>query len=193
MNKKKKEVITQKEQDDDLDWFDKELQKEYDDCIKTRKRKKYFKDPNLIGYRRRFCEQLHQKYDIPARIKLKEVFGDYLLENPDKYGQDFIINSKTCKYEFLEVQVCSSWLAGYPFDKVWIYERKSIYKYDDKTLFLTLNKRLTKGFIFDIASIKDVKPRRLRKYSREFVYDIPWNRVLKVYLDTVDKETIEYY
>lgn len=149
-------------------------------------------DSRIKGYRTKFNEKLHEKYDIPARNKLKETLGDYIIEHPNKYKQDFIINSNTCKYKYLEVQVCSKWINEiYPMNTLWVYARKSLYQND--TLFITLNNNLKYGYIFDADSFKNITPRRMKKYSREFVYDIPWNKTMKVFISQLDKETIELY
>jgi hypothetical protein len=161
--------------------------------------KNYYKDDAIPGMRHRFDQKMHDKYDIPARENVKKALGDFVKDHPNPYKQDLIITSPTCKYKYLELQVCSNWISPiddkydtyYPYKNVWIYARKSLY--GDDTLFLTLNKGMTKGYLFDAQSIKDVKPRRLKKYSREFVYDIPWNRVMKVSLDELNKEIIELY
>lgn len=177
------------ELDRELEKLDKQLQKEWDN---KQKRRKLVFDGRIGRYRSKFNEKLYNKYDLPARKRLKEILGDYIQEHPNKYKQDFVINSKTCKYKYLEVQVCSKWVNEiYPMKTVWVYARKKVYS--DDTLFLTLSKNLKYGFIFDAKSLKDSKERRLKKYSREFVYDIPWHRVMKVYIDILDKETIELY
>ncbi|AYV78911.1 MAG: hypothetical protein Edafosvirus48_2 [Edafosvirus sp.] len=151
--------------------------------------KKYMK---IVGKKSKFNYDSFCKYDVPAREKVKKVLGDFVTDNPDEYGEDLIINSPSCKYKYLELQVCSSWLnEKYPFNYPYVYARKI--RYADDTLFLVLNKCLTKGYIFDMMSFKNVEPRRFKKYSREYVYDIPWHRVMTVYIETLDKETIESY
>jgi hypothetical protein len=159
---------------------------------------KYYKDDAIPGMRHRFDQKMHTKYDIPAREKVKKALGNFVKDHPNPYKQDLIITSPTCKYKYLELQVCSSWITKiddkygtYPYKNVWVYARKSVYGND--TLFLTLNKSLTKGYLFDADSFKDVKPRRLKKYSREFVYDVPWHRVMKISINDLNKETIELY
>ncbi len=165
-----------------------ELKKEED----KKKRRKLVFDHRLQNKRGKFSEKMHQRYDIPARDKLLKVLGDFIYEHPNPYKQDFVINSKTCKYKYLEVQVCSKWVNEiYPFKTLWVWERKSVY--NDDTLFITLSKNLKHGFIFDANSIKMGQRRRLKKYSREFVYDIPWHKIMKVFVDNLDKETIELY
>ena len=178
--------------DPELIKIDEELEKEWKKEVLKRKRRRLTYDHRINRYRNKFNEYLHNKYDLPARDKLKDALHDFIYENPDPYKQDFIINSDTCKYKYIEVQVCSKWINEiYPMDTVWIYARKSVY--DSDTLFITLSKNLKYGFIFDANSLEGVKPRRLKKYSREFVYDIPWYRIMKVAIETLDKETVELY
>ena len=142
------------------------------------------------GMVKRFDNKLLDKYDLPARNILKQILGNLVIDNPNQYQQDFIITSDNCKYKYLELQVCSSWInIDYPHKNVFIYARK--FKYGNDTLFLTFNKSLSLGYLFDLSSIRDSKPHRLRKYSREFVYDIPWTEVIKVYINNIDELTFE--
>jgi len=148
-------------------------------------------DQNLIGKRRIFSKYMHDKYDIPAREKIKKVLGDIICDNPDIYQQDMIIKSDMCKYKYLELQVCADWVNDrYPYPNLFVYERKA--KYGNDTLYLTMSKFLRKGKLFDRKSFSN-KPRRLKKYSREFVYDIPDNKVIDVYIDHLDEATLAFY
>ena len=179
-------------EDPDLAKLDQELENEWQKQLKKLQKRKLIYDHRIKSQRSKFSIKLFEKYDIPARQKLKETLGEFIEENPDPYKQDFIIKSPDCKYKYLEVQVCASWInEKYPMDTVWVYARKSIYPSD--TLFITLSKNLKHGFIFDADSFKNINPRRLKKYSRELVYDVPWGRLMKVSMDTLDKETIELY
>lgn len=157
------------------------------------KKRKFLKfSNNIYGKKAVFNEHLFNKYDIPARKKLINALGEYLSDNPDKFGQDLIINSDTCKYKFLEVQVCADWIApDFPKKYLYIYERKK--RYGKDTLFITLNRWMTKAFIFDTQVLVNDKPRRIRKYSREFIYEIPWNRALNVFIEHINKNSIEWY
>jgi len=152
---------------------------------------KYYTDHKLKGKHKHFNKKLYDKYDITARKIIKEKLGDYVIDNSDPYKQDFILpNNK--KYKYLEIQVCSTWeKSQFPYSRIFIYERKSLYGAD--TLYLTLNKLMTKGYLFDRNSINNVKPRRLKKWSREFVYDIPWGRVLLLFISDLSKKDIEMY
>ena len=141
--------------------------------------------PNVIGKVTKFNHKLYEKYDIPARDKIKSILGNYVYEHPNELSQDMIINSDNCKYRYLELQVCATWInKDYPYSTVFLYARKL--KYNSDTLFLTLNKKLKYGYLFDTTGVDRTKPRRLKKYSREFVYDIPWEDVVYVSIDDMD-------
>ena len=153
---------------------------------------KYVFDNKLQGKHKAFDQCLFEKYDLPAREIIKNALKDFIDDNPNIYEQDFIINDPEFKYKFIEIQVCINWKQDtYPYEKVFIYERK--YHYGEDTLFITLNKNITKGFIFEAKSFKNSKPRRLKKYSREFVYDIPWNLIMPINIDDFNKETIKLF
>lgn len=151
---------------------------------------KYFRPKGKI---RAFDEELYKKYDIPARKIIKEILKDFVEENPNKYGADMIIKSnKKCKYKYLELQVCTQWInEKFPHKYIYIWERKG--RYNDDTLFFTLNRDMTMGYLFDISKINKEKPRRFRKYNRQFVYDIPWNQVMLVYCKYLTKELVEEF
>lgn len=139
-----------------------------------------------------FDDNLLQKFDVPARDKVKEVLGEFVADNPDQFGQDLLFTSNKCKYKYLELQVCAQWVnEKYPYDKLYIYARKI--KYDKDTLFMTLSRNLKWGYLFDTQKIKKEEntPRRFKKYSREFVYDIPWHHSVPITMDTLDEFTFE--
>lgn len=153
---------------------------------------KYVYNPNLKGKHPAFSQRLFEKYDIPARERIKRVLHDCVTDNPDIYKQDFIINDNECKYKYLEIQVCPSWIGDdYPYEMVTLHERKSCYGKD--TLFLTLNHDLSKCHIFSVDDFAKLNIHRIKKYSREYVYDIPWCRVMTVYTDVLDMDTIKLY
>jgi len=153
---------------------------------------KYIFNNTLQGRHKAFDQGLFNKYDIPARDKIKNILKEFVIDNPDQYKQDLIINDIECKYKYIELQVCAGWIGEtYPFEKVFIYERKCVYGED--TLFLTLNHDMSKCFIFGAKAIKDTKPRRIKKYSREYVYDIPWNKIMPVLTENLTPEIIKMY
>lgn len=143
----------------------------------------------------KFKQKLLDKYDVPARDKVKDKLKDYVIDNPDIYQQDLIITGDTCKYKYLELQVCCQWVNHkFPFDTPYLYARKAkYYTKDNDTLFFLLNKHMTSGYLFDVKSLENIKPKRIKKYSREFIYEIPWNRCLLVPMEDLSKEIIEIY
>lgn len=168
------------------------LDKEQKRIERNNKRRKYSKTSlSLYGLHSSFSQKMHDKYDIPARAKLKEILGDVLLDNPNIYEQDMIINIPDCKYKYLEIQVCTTWITPtYPHKSLYVYERKG--KYGADTLFITMNKILTRGIMFSRDSLED-KPRRLQKYSREYVYDIPWHKSVEISIEYLDSLTFTMF
>jgi hypothetical protein len=153
---------------------------------------KYIYDSRLKGKHSCFNNKLYEKYDLPAREKIKQVFGDFVKDNPDPYKQDLIITDEKFKYRYIELQVCTAWINDkFPYDHLYIYERKNIYGKD--TLFITLDKYLTRGYIFDGESYDYDKPQRIKKYSREFIYKIPWHRAMEFVVDKITPEDLELY
>jgi hypothetical protein len=148
---------------------------------------------NYKGKIHKFDKKLFKKYDIPARNKIKECLYPYIYDNPDIYGADMIIKSeKNIKYKYLELQVCTCWInEKFPFEKLYIWERKK--KYNNDTLFITFNKDLSMGYLFDLSKVDKDKPRRIKKYSREFIYDIPWNQTMLIYTDTLTSDIIDEF
>jgi hypothetical protein len=169
------------------------LTKKWDKQASNRRYKKLTINNINVGYTTKFSSKLLEKYDVPAREKLKVILQDFIQDNPNVYMQDFIINEKyKCKYKFLEIQVCASWVEDkFCFANLWVYARKT--KYDKDTLFLTLSRDLKKGYLFNYASIKQDKLKRLKKYSREIIYDVDWDKALLVYIDTLDVDTMLFY
>jgi hypothetical protein len=135
---------------------------------------------------------MFDKYDTPAREKIKAALGDFIRDNPDQYKQDFVITEEDYKYKYIEIQVCASWTGDkFPYENVFVYERKG--HYDEDTLFITLDRNMTHGYVFDAKSFKGSKPRRFKKYSREFVYDIPWNKIMPILVSKLTPNIIKLY
>jgi hypothetical protein len=145
---------------------------------------------SVEGKIKKFSNLLYEKYDIPARRKVKEKLNDYVKDNPNIYDEDMILDIPGCKYKYLELQVCTKWLDKYPYDKPFVYARKKLFS--DKTLFLILDKHMTQGLLFDQKSLL-ANPRRLKKYSRIFIFEVPWHRVMTLNLECLDCETIKMY
>lgn len=140
----------------------------------------------LKGKIKKFDSKLYDKYDQPARKIMKEKLGDCIIDNPDIYAEDMIINIPDCDYKYVELQVCANWIGkDYPYKNPFVYERKG--HFSDKTLFIIFNRDMTKGLMFNKKSLEKT-PRRLEKYSRLFVYDVPWRCVVTFETEFLDKD-----
>ncbi|AYV83593.1 MAG: hypothetical protein Hyperionvirus9_10 [Hyperionvirus sp.] len=143
------------------------------------------------GKIKKFDITLYNKYDIPAREKIKKLLPNHVKDNPNIYEEDMILDIPNYKYKFLELQVCAKWINDtFPYDKPFVYARKKLFS--NSTIFLLMDKHMTCGYLFDQKSLSN-EPRRIKKYSRSYVYEVPWNRVLKVNLDDFDIETLKLY
>ena len=142
----------------------------------------------MLGKIKKFDEKLYNKYDIPAREILKNKLGDKIKDNPDIYAEDMIIDDIDCKYKFLEIQACADWIGEkYPHNKPFVFERKG--HFDDKTLFILFDKHLTKALLFAKTSLEKI-PVRTKKYSRYYKYEVPWNKVVTVYMENFSIEDV---
>lgn len=143
-----------------------------------------------VGKYKKFDSVLYNKYDVPLRELIKEQLGESVKDNEDIYNQDLIICDKNCKYKYLELQVCASWVnEKFPYDP-YVYERKI--KFSQDTLYIISNKHMDTFLLFDRESIIE-KPTRIKKYSRLFVYKIPWYRIMRIHLVCLNMETINAY
>lgn len=150
--------------------------------------KKYIK---LRGKNKKFDEKLYLKYDQPARQIIKEKLGEIIKDNPDIYAEDLILNDEKCSYKYIELQVCANWIQeNYPYNYPFVYERKG--HFSDDTLFIIFNRNMTKGLIFDKKSLNK-EPKRIKKYSKTFIYDVPWRRVLQFYIKHFDIDMLRSY
>lgn len=155
------------------------------DIIESEKQRK------LVGKKSVFSQKMFEKYDIPARKIISSIFGEDIIDNPDIYGEDMIITIPECEYKYLELQVCADWQdVKFPYDKPYIYERKI--KFSDDTLFMVFNRKMTMALLFAKKYIKN-EPKRVKKYSREYKYEIEWKDVLQVYLKHFNKKELMAY
>jgi hypothetical protein len=144
----------------------------------------------LKGKNKKFDQVLYDKYDIPARDIVKSKLGVNVKDNPDIYAEDLVIDDPICKYKFIELQVCANWIDKYPYDEPFVYERKG--HFSDDTLFIIFDKNMNRGLLFDKISLKE-KPNRIKKYSRTFVYQIPWLRIMPFFVNNLDMDMIYSY
>lgn len=145
----------------------------------------------LRGRIKKFDKKLYEKYDIPARKIIKEKLGEIVKDNSNIYDQDLILELDKCKYKYIELQVCVAWVNdNYPYSYPYVYERKS--RFSDDTLFIILNKDMTKGLLFDRKSLNK-EPKRIKKYSKTFIYEVEWYKILQFPIDFLDKELLMEY
>lgn len=149
--------------------------------------KKYRKIFGVEGIVTKFDQKLFDKYDIPARNIIKNKLGDFVLDNPNIYGEDLIIKNDKCKYKYLEIQVYAEWDIKFPYTYPFIYARKM--RYSEDTLFVVLNKNMTKCILFNRKSVSN-HSKRIRKYSREIINLIPWNAVLQIEIEDLTNDII---
>ena len=145
----------------------------------------------LKGKIKKFDQKLYDKYDIPARDIIKKRLGNLVRDNPDIYAEDLILEDKECRYKFIELQVCAGWINDkYPHRLPFVYERKGHFSKD--TLYIILNRNMTQGLLFDKESL-NTTPVRIKKYSRTFIYQVPWRNVLPFCIDNFDIDVIKCY
>jgi hypothetical protein len=154
----------------------------------NKEKKKFVK---LKGKIKKFDQELYDKYDQPARAIMKEKFGDLIKDNPEIYDEDMILDIPGSKYKYVELQVCAEWITDiYPHKTPFVFERKG--HFSDKTLYIIFNKYMTKGLLFAKTSLEK-KPRRYRKYSKIFVYDVPWRHVVTFDLESLNMDLLELF
>jgi hypothetical protein len=77
---------------------------------------------------------LSNNFDTNARNKIKEKFGNFIIDNPNIYGEDMVVVNKKIPFKFIELQVYGKWKDKFPATMPYIYERKL--KFSKKTLFI---------------------------------------------------------
>ena len=98
---------------------------------------------------KKFDQQLHDKYDPPARkavadwIEMK--WGLQALDNPDIYGTDLIVHRKGEPVGFAEVEV-RQWSQYCPFHTIHVPARKKHMIEVPKTLFFALTQEMTHAY-----------------------------------------------
>lgn len=145
----------------------------------------------LKGKIKKFSKKLYDRYDIPARELLKDKLGNLVRDNPDIYAEDLILDDPECRYKFIELQVSANWKTeNYPYKLPFVYERKG--HFSKNTIFILLNRYMTRGLLFDKESL-NLEPKRIKKYSRTFIYDVPWNKVLPFFTHHLDIDLVRSY
>ena len=141
----------------------------------------------MLGKIKKFDQALYDKYDIPARELLKSKLGDKIKDNEDIYAEDMIITDESCRFKYLEIQVCAEWINNYPHPKPFVFERKG--HFHDNTLFILFDKHMTRCYLFSKTALNK-EPVRTKKYSRYFKYEVPWSCVTLVYMENFTMDDI---
>lgn len=156
-----------------------------DDEFKPRKNFK------MKGKIKKFNQRLFEKYDTPARNIIKEKLGDKVRDNPDIYAEDMIIDDPECRFKYIELQACAEWIYDkYPYAYPYVFERKA--SFSDDTLFIIFNYDMSKGLMFAKTALNKT-PKRQKKFSRVFVYDVPWYNVVEFYTEYFTMDNIYLY
>lgn len=156
------------------------------------KTKQKFKNNNgMTGKIKVFDQALCDKYDKKSRVIIKQILGDYVDDNPDKYGEDMIVISDEIPYGFIELQVYGRWVEDkFPYDSPFIYERKL--RFRDTTLFICFNANYDKLIMFARESVHP-KKYRIKKYSKEFIYYVPWHKALTIKTNALNVNIMRNY
>ena len=146
---------------------------------------------SLKGKIKKFDMDLYNKYDVPARRVIKEQLGDLVDDNPDIYAEDMLLKINDYEYKYIELQVCVSWVElKYPHTNPYVYERKG--HFSDDTLFIILNKSMSRGLFFGKKYLKK-EPKRIKKYSKTFIYEVPWWNVMQFDLEDLTEDLLRIY
>ena len=128
---------------------------------------------------KKFDQQLHDKYDPPARVAVAKwiemKWGLQALGNPDKYGTDLIVHRNGAPVGFAEVEV-RQWNPHCPFDTIHVPMRKKAMLEAPKTLFFALTQDMHHAYwikgnaalAFPFWEMKD-------DTKHELYYDVPKN------------------
>lgn len=145
----------------------------------------------LKGKIKKFDIELYNKYDVPAREKVKNRLGILVEDNPDIYAEDLLLKMNNYEYKYIELQVCVGWVEPkYPYNFPYVYERKG--HFSPNTLFVILNKSMTRGLFFGRDCLKK-EPKRIKKYSRTYVYQVPWCNVIQFDMDDLTEKLLREY
>src|SRR5271163_1725084 len=99
--------------------------------------------------RKKFDQELHDKSDIPARIKAKTIIADlgYIaIDNPNKHGVDLIVYDSDDEHVCnVECEIKNSWVGdSFKFPNVNMLERKTKFcNLNRSTYFMLFNKDLS--------------------------------------------------
>lgn len=166
-----------------------------DNCMKEKGHKKinprYKKIGGMSGKIKVFDQRLADRYDVKPRSIIKEKLGELIIDNPDKYGEDMVVLTDEIPYGYIELQVYGKWKEEeFPYESPFVYERKM--KFCETTLFICFNSTYEKLVMFSRDSVHP-KRYRAKKYSREFVHYVPWNKAMTLSTENLCMDIIRRY
>ncbi|VBB18509.1 hypothetical protein YASMINEVIRUS_972 [Yasminevirus sp. GU-2018] len=157
----------------------------------TKSKQQYKKIGGMTGKIKVFDQGLYEKYDKKSRVIIKQKLGSAVKDNPDKYGEDMIVDSNRIPHRYIELQVYGRWVNDeFPYESPFIYERKM--RFNKSTLFICFNASYSKLIMFSRDSVHP-KKYRVKKYAREFIHYVPWSKALTLDTDKLDLEIIRNY
>lgn len=143
----------------------------------------------MTAVKKRFCKELYSANDSLARTAGKKYwssFGYEVIDNPDKYGPDLIVNTKYEKF-YSEVEIKKVWSGSeFKYDTLQIPARKEKFTVlDMPCVFLVFNNEQTHAFVCSSQSLVDspkVEVPNKYVYKGEFFYQVPVTSLLQVSL-----------
>jgi hypothetical protein len=128
-------------------------------------------------YKKPFEQDLHDKYDAPAKeavAKYMTGLGCEVMPNPDKYGVDLLVIRNGKEIGVVEVEV-RQWSPNCPFPTIHVPERKTKF-FNGNSLFFALTKDMQSAYWIESKDIlkhplKEV--RNVKVTSGELFFDVP--------------------
>ena len=128
-------------------------------------------------YRKPFEQDLHDKYDAPAKEAVAnylERMGFKVVPNPDKYGVDLLVMKGEKEIGVIEVEV-RQWSPTCPFSTIHVPERKTKF-FNGNSLFFALTKNMENAYWIESKEIlkhplKEV--RNVKVTAGELFFDVP--------------------
>lgn len=144
----------------------------------------------MQGIKKQFNQQLHDKYDPPARkavtdwVKMK--WGLECRENPNVFGVDLIVLREGKRVGYIEVEVRNWAYCHYPTIHV-AHRKEKLFQQDLPTLFFALTQDLTHAYWCQAKVAKSyplIEVKNFEVPNGELFFDIPVSQFK--YVDLTD-------